>query len=88
MTEPPAFPQQQADALVLVAESALAQGMDPGAAAERYPVVVHVDAAVLVDADQSGSRSSTMASAFPRKRRSVLRAMRAACSCGTMPTAV
>ena len=54
MTEPPAFPQQQADALVLVAESALAHGMDPGAAAERYQVVVHVDAAVLVDADQPG----------------------------------
>ena len=54
MTEPPAFPQQQADALVLVAESALAHGMDPGAAAERYQVVVHVDAAVLADADQPG----------------------------------
>ena len=46
--------QQQADALVLVAESALAHGMNPGAPAERYQVVVHVDAAVLANADAPG----------------------------------
>ena len=45
---PPADPpeQQQADALVLVAETALVRGMDPGMAGERDQVVVHVDAAV------------------------------------------
>jgi Domain of unknown function (DUF222)/HNH endonuclease len=46
--------QQQADALELVAETALHHGIEPGAPGERYQVVVHVDAAVLVDADQPG----------------------------------
>ena len=50
----PTVPQQQADALVLLAETALHQGLDPGAPGERYQVVVHVDAPVLVDADQPG----------------------------------
>jgi hypothetical protein len=52
--DPPTFGQQQADALALIAEAALHHGMDPGAAAERYQVVVHVDAAVLQDADAPG----------------------------------
>ena len=46
--------QQQADALALVAETALHHGMDHGAPGERYQVVVHVDAAVLADADAPG----------------------------------
>ena len=46
--------QQQADALALVAETALHRGMDPGAPGQRYQVVVHVDAAVLADADAPG----------------------------------
>jgi hypothetical protein len=47
--------QQQADALALVAESALHHGIDPGAPGERYQVVVvHVDAAVLADPDAPG----------------------------------
>src|SRR5437764_10185319 len=41
-TEPPTMPQQQADALALVAETALHHGIDPGAPGERYQVVVHV----------------------------------------------
>jgi 5-methylcytosine-specific restriction endonuclease McrA len=45
--------QQQADAL-LVAESALRHGLDPGAPGERYRVVVHVDAPVLADPDAPG----------------------------------
>jgi hypothetical protein len=53
-SEPPTMEQQQADALALLAETALHQGIDPGAPGERYQVVVHVDAAVLVDADQAG----------------------------------
>ena len=52
--DPPTMEQQQADALALLAETALHQGIDPGAPGERYQVVVHVDAAVLVDADQAG----------------------------------
>jgi hypothetical protein len=52
--ETPSMEQQQADALALLAETALHHGIDPGTPGERYPVVVHVDAAVLVDADQPG----------------------------------
>jgi hypothetical protein len=46
--------QRHADALALVAEAALRQGLDPGAAAERYQVVVHIDAAVLADPEAPG----------------------------------
>ncbi|HJR49818.1 MAG TPA: DUF222 domain-containing protein, partial [Gemmatimonadales bacterium] len=52
--EPPTRAQQQADALALLAETALHQELDPGAPGERYQVVVHVDAAVLVDPTQPG----------------------------------
>jgi hypothetical protein len=50
----PTLPQQQADALALLAESALTHALDPGAPGERYQVVVHVDAAVLAAPDQPG----------------------------------
>jgi hypothetical protein len=49
--QPPTVAQQRADALVLVAESALHHDLDPGAPGERYQVVVHVDASVLADPD-------------------------------------
>src|SRR5262249_24997387 len=52
--DPPTMEQLQADALALLAETALHQGLDPGAPGERYQVVVHVDAPVLADADQPG----------------------------------
>ena len=52
--EAPSMEQQQADALTLVAEVALHHSLDPGAPGERYQVVVHVDAAVLADADAPG----------------------------------
>src|SRR5437867_3913372 len=52
--EPPTMAQHQADALGLIAETALHRGMDPGSPGERYQVVVHVDAAVLEDPDASG----------------------------------
>jgi 5-methylcytosine-specific restriction endonuclease McrA len=52
--ETPTMAQQQADALALIAETALHHGMDPGAPAERYQVVVHVDAAVLADPEAPG----------------------------------
>jgi uncharacterized protein DUF222 len=52
--DPPAMEQQQADALALLAETALHHGLDPGAPGERYQVVVHVDAEVLTDAGAPG----------------------------------
>ncbi len=52
--EPPTRAQQQADALVLLAETALHHELDPGAPGERYQVVVHVDAPALADPDQPG----------------------------------
>jgi hypothetical protein len=50
----PLMEQQQADALALLAETALHHSMDPSAPGERYQVVVHVDASVLADADHPG----------------------------------
>jgi hypothetical protein len=52
--DPPTLEQQQADALALLAETALHHELDPGAPGERYQVVVHVDAAVLADAESPG----------------------------------
>ena len=52
--EAPSHAQQQADALSLLAETALHHGLDPGASGERYQVVVHVDAPTLADPDQPG----------------------------------
>ena len=52
--DPPTQAQKQADALGLLAETALHHGIDPGPAGERYQVVVHVDAAALADPDQPG----------------------------------
>src|SRR6058998_937213 len=50
----PTMGQQQADALALLAETALHHGIDPGAPGERYQVVVHVDAPVLADPEAPG----------------------------------
>jgi len=50
----PTLPQQQADALALLAETALHHGVDPGTPGERYQVVVHVDAPVLADPEAPG----------------------------------
>jgi len=52
--EPPSLAQQQADALALLAETALHRDLDPGAPGERYQVVVHVDAPALANPDQPG----------------------------------
>ena len=46
--------QQQADALTLLAETALHHAIDPGTPGERYQVVVHVDAEVLADSAHPG----------------------------------
>jgi 5-methylcytosine-specific restriction endonuclease McrA len=50
----PTRAQQQADALALLAETALHQGLDPGAPGARYQVVVHVDAQALAEPEQPG----------------------------------
>ncbi len=52
--EDPTFAQRQADALALLAQTALHHELDPGPPAERYQVVVHVDAPALADPDQPG----------------------------------
>ena len=77
--DPPTMEQQQADALALLAETALHQGIDPGTAGERYQVVVHVDAAVPC---------SRAACAFRPERRSVWLAMQPGSSCATTPRGV
>jgi 5-methylcytosine-specific restriction endonuclease McrA len=51
--ETPSLAQRQADALALLAESALHQGLDPGVPGERYQVVVHVDASALAEREPS-----------------------------------
>ena len=45
----PTLAQRQADAIGVIAECALAGGLDKGTAGDRYQVVVHVDAAALKD---------------------------------------
>ena len=52
--ETPVLEQQQADALGLLAETALHHGIDPGVPGERYQVVVHVDAPALADPEAPG----------------------------------
>jgi hypothetical protein len=52
--ERPTPAQRRADALHLLAETALHHELDPGAPGERFQVVVHVDAPVLADPDQPG----------------------------------
>ena len=54
----PTIAQRRADALGMVAERALAGGLDKGTAGDRYQVVVHVDADTLADggrADESAA---------------------------------
>src|SRR5437773_475418 len=53
-TPSPSMEQEQADALTLIAETALHHDLDPGPAAERYQVVVHVDAPVLANPEAPG----------------------------------
>ncbi len=45
----PTLAQRQADAIGVVAEAALAGGLDKGTAGDRYQVVLHVDAAALAE---------------------------------------
>jgi hypothetical protein len=61
--------QQQADALQLLAETALHHGIDPGSPAEHYQVVVHVDATVLEDPEQPGQSVVEEGARVPAERR-------------------
>ncbi len=55
VAEETSLEQRRADALGLVAESALAAGLDPGSRGDRYQVVVHVGAEVLAAGGEGGS---------------------------------
>jgi hypothetical protein len=61
----PTWGQQQADALALLAETALHQGIDPGTPGERYQVAVHVDAPVLAESDASPAPEVSAAADAP-----------------------
>ena len=74
----PTIEQQEADALALVAETALHHGIDPGTPGERYQswsTSMHRCSRMPT---RPVSRSSRTARTFPRKRRSAWRAMRVA----------
>jgi hypothetical protein len=61
--EPPApLEHRRADALALVAETALAADLDPGTRGDRYQVVVHVDEPVLreLEPDTPGTPGMSM----------------------------
>src|SRR2546425_1113750 len=73
----PTMVQQHADALALLAETALHHGIHPGTPAERYQVVVHVDARLSPTPDSPPSPSWMTVRAFPRKRPGAWRATRA-----------
>src|SRR5882724_1549103 len=62
--DPPAFGQQQADALALLAETALHHGLAPGTPGKRYQVVVHIDAQVLAESDAPADPSAPGQSAL------------------------
>jgi len=55
----PTTAQQRADALALVAQSALDHEMQPGSAADRTQIVLHVDAEALAEPDVPGRCSTT-----------------------------
>ena len=57
----PTIAQRRADALGMVAECALAGGLDKGTAGDRYQVVVHVDADTLADDGAQGEDQAAAA---------------------------
>ena len=63
----PTFAQRQADAIGMLAECALAGGLDRGTAGDRYQVVVHVDAGALAEAPDvpAGTPAAHPAPAHP-----------------------
>ena len=69
--EPPTLAQRQADAIGVVAEAALAGGLDKGTAGDRYQVVLHVDAAALAERRDvpAGTSAGRTVGSEPRARR-------------------
>ncbi len=61
----PTIAQRRADALGLVAESALAGGLDPGNSADRFQVTVHVQADTLAAREAAGEARRVSAGASP-----------------------
>ncbi len=57
----PSIAQRRADALGLVAESALAGGLDPGSPGDRFQVTVHVEAETLCSREAAGAVADTSA---------------------------
>lgn len=54
MPEGSLLSRRRADALILVAASALVAGLDPGTRGDRYQVVVYGDAEALPEKSESG----------------------------------
>ena len=69
--EEPTLAQQQADAIGVVSEAALAGGLDKGTAGDRYQVVLHVDAPALAEPRDvpAGTPAGNAAGSEPRARR-------------------
>ncbi len=69
--EEPTLAQRQADAIGVVAEAALAGGLDKGTAGDRYQVVLHVDAPALAEPRDvpAGTPAGNAAGSEPRARR-------------------
>jgi hypothetical protein len=87
LAETRSFEQQQADALVLVAETALHHGIDPGTRPSAIRWWSTSTPTCWLTRTPPASQSSKEAHAFPRKRPSASRAMRAGWRCATTPTA-
>ena len=64
----PSLAQRQADALGVIAECALAGGLDRGTAGDRYQVVVHVDATALSEAPGVPAGTPVAAVCQPERR--------------------
>ena len=67
-TSIPSLAQRQADALGVIAECALAGGLDRGTAGDRYQVVVHVDADALTEAPDVPAGTSAAAASESERR--------------------
>jgi hypothetical protein len=84
----PTMEQQQADALALLAETALRKGIDPGVPGEHSRSLFTSTLPSWSTPTRPVSRFSTAACAFRPERRSVWPAMRPGFSCVTTPRGV
>src|SRR5262245_30980353 len=84
--DPPTMEQQQADALALLAETALHHGIDPGAPGERYQVWSTSTPPFWPTRPSPANPCSKTAYAFRLERLSAWPATRPESSCATTPT--